>query len=375
MAHTWQENPHKLFIDPNGLQQLIEGLHRAGYHTMGPKVRHNAIVYDQLQSIADLPVGWHDRQSPGRYELEHHGDQTLFDYNLGPDSWKKFLYPAVVQLWQARKTDSGFQLQSGKAAAPSYALIGVRACELSAIERHSMAVNSGHFTPPTNAEDRLAPFILAMNCTRPGNTCFCTSMQTGPEAKSGFDIVLTEITDRQEHGFIARAGSDVGSRMLARIDGRSPDGRQEEMAETIITRARKAVGRSLDTSGLKSLFDDHWDHPHWEEVARRCLACGNCTMVCPTCFCTDVVDASALDGEMAGRRRLWDSCFTQAFSYIHGGSLRVSIKARYRQWLTHKLATWMDQFGTLGCVGCGRCITWCPVGIDITQEAQAILAK
>jgi Fe-S oxidoreductase len=95
-------------------------------------------------------------------------------------------------------------------------------------------------------------------------------------------------------------------------------------------------------------------------------------MVCPTCFCATVEDATDLTGSATERRRVWDSCFSQEFSYIHGGSVRTSAGARYRQWITHKLATWHEQFGVSGCVGCGRCITWCPVGIDITAEARAV---
>ncbi len=132
------------------------------------------------------------------------------------------------------------------------------------------------------------------------------------------------------------------------------------------------MGRSMDTSGIKELLYRNLDHPCWENVASRCLTCANCTMVCPTCFCAAVEDTTDLTGERAERWRRWDSCFTMDFSYIAGGSVRSSPKARYRQWMTHKLASWIDQFGTSGCVGCGRCITWCPVGIDITEEVRAI---
>jgi len=95
-------------------------------------------------------------------------------------------------------------------------------------------------------------------------------------------------------------------------------------------------------------------------------------MVCPTCFCSTVEDTTDLSGLHAERWRKWDSCFTLDFTYIHGGSIRREGASRYRQWITHKLAHWHDQFGSSGCTGCGRCITWCPVGIDITEEARAI---
>ena len=116
------------------------------------------------------------------------------------------------------------------------------------------------------------------------------------------------------------------------------------------------------------------EHRAWSRVAERCLGCANCTMVCPTCFCATVEDTTDLSGAIAERRRKWDSCFTCEFSSIHGGSIRRSGAARYRQWMTHKLSSWWQQFETSGCVGCGRCIVWCPVGIDITEEAHAIAA-
>jgi ferredoxin len=143
-------------------------------------------------------------------------------------------------------------------------------------------------------------------------------------------------------------------------------------AEEIVAQTAAHMGRSMDTSGIKELLYRNLDHPRWDNVASRCLTCTNCTMVCPTCFCTTVEDTTDLTGERAERWRKWDSCFTMDFSYIAGGSVRSSAKSRYRQWMTHKLASWIDQFGTSGCVGCGRCITWCPVGIDITEEVRAI---
>jgi sulfhydrogenase subunit beta (sulfur reductase) len=113
-------------------------------------------------------------------------------------------------------------------------------------------------------------------------------------------------------------------------------------------------------------------HPRWDDVAKRCLSCTNCTMVCPTCFCSTVNEVNDLAGEKTTRERVWESCFNEEHSHTAGGAVHPTTKSRYRQWLTHKLATWIDQFGTSGCVGCGRCITWCPVGIDITEEVAAM---
>ncbi|MCK4774160.1 MAG: 4Fe-4S dicluster domain-containing protein, partial [Candidatus Krumholzibacteria bacterium] len=145
-------------------------------------------------------------------------------------------------------------------------------------------------------------------------------------------------------------------------------------SEAATERAVSQIERSMDTDGIRDLLCGNYEHPRWDEVSKRCLTCANCTLVCPTCFCTTVEDTTDLTGENAERWRKWDSCFTTDFSYIHGGSIRSSSTARYRHWITHKLATWFDQFGSSGCVGCGRCIAWCPVGIDITEEAAAIRA-
>ena len=143
-------------------------------------------------------------------------------------------------------------------------------------------------------------------------------------------------------------------------------------ADAVVARTAASMGREMPGDDVPALLMRNLEHPRWAEVAGRCLTCANCTMVCPTCFCTSVEETSDLTGQESGRTRRWDSCFTMDFSYIHGGSVRSSASSRYRQWMTHKLATWVGQFGTSGCVGCGRCITWCPVGIDITEEVRAI---
>jgi formate hydrogenlyase subunit 6/NADH:ubiquinone oxidoreductase subunit I len=199
-------------------------------------------------------------------------------------------------------------------------------------------------------------------------------MNTGPRATVGFDLALTEILAGGRHYFVAEIGSALGGAMASTLHWQAAGSDDAAHAARLVAEAKSHMGRALDTTGIKELLYGAADHSRWDDVARRCLACANCTMVCPTCFCTSVEDATDLKGEHAERWRKWDSCFTKSFSYIHGGSVRPSTKARYRQWLTHKLAAWIDQFGTSGCVGCGRCITWCPAAIDLTEEVRAIRA-
>jgi ferredoxin len=130
--------------------------------------------------------------------------------------------------------------------------------------------------------------------------------------------------------------------------------------------------RTMPQDRIKDEIFGALSSPQWAEVGSRCLACANCTMVCPTCFCTNIVDQMDVSGKLALRTQISDSCFHLDFSYVHGGAHRVSTASRYRQWFSHKFASWFDQFGTSGCVGCGRCITWCPVGIDVTEEMAAL---
>jgi ferredoxin len=200
-------------------------------------------------------------------------------------------------------------------------------------------------------------------------------MNTGPRARSGYDLALTEVIEDDRHYFVVEAGTKVGTEVLHGLPHREATREEEAAAEAATERAVSQIERSMDTDGIKDLLYGNYENTRWDDVSKRCLSCANCTLVCPTCFCTTVEDTTDLTGDNVERWRRWDSCFTTDFSYIHGGSIRSSSTSRYRQWMTHKLATWIDQFGSSGCVGCGRCIVWCPVGIDITEEAAAIRAS
>ncbi|MFC1880273.1 4Fe-4S dicluster domain-containing protein [Thermodesulfobacteriota bacterium] len=372
--HSLKVNDEVVF-PPKGFQQLLDILIKDGYQTFGPTIFDGAIVLNEVKSISDLPLGWEDIQDAGVYRLEKNDSQNLFGYALGPHSWKKYLHPPEVQLWRAKRNHNGFEPIKEKQNAPNYAFLGVRPCELNAISLTDKIFDTKEFSDPIYKSRRTNLFIVAVNCTRPAGTCFCASIHTGPKAKFGFDIALTEVQLPEKNFFIAEVGSKKGIKIVSQINYRKAEKKELNFSRKALENAASQMGRSLDPSNLRSIFYENFEHPYWEKVAERCLTCGNCTMVCPTCFCYTVEDSNSLSGDHAHRRRMWDSCLTTNFSYIHGGVIRFSIKSRYRQWLTHKLSTCWDQFGTLGCVGCGRCITWCPVGIDITREANTILGE
>ena len=360
-------------IAPEGLADLIGALTGRGYRVLGPTVRDGAIVYEDLESADDLPIGFKDLQDAASYGLEKRDDEARFGFAVGPHSWKQFLFPPKVKLFHATRGENGFEVAEEPLEDAPLALIGVRSCELHAIEIQDKVFMGGKFTDRDYAARRKDAFIVAVNCFEPSGTCFCVSMGTGPKVEAGYDLALTEILDGT-HRLLVEAGSERGAEILAELPARDAEPADLEAATATTDRAVERMGRSVDATDIRDLLVRNLESDRWDEVAARCLSCTNCTLVCPTCFCSTVEDVTDLTGNEAERTRSWDSCFSLDHSYIHGGSIRPSGRSRYRQWLTHKFGTWYDQFDSSGCVGCGRCIAWCPVGIDVTEELTAIRA-
>lgn len=350
---------------------LLDAVRAEGFGVVGPTVRDGAIVYDRVERASDLPQGWTDVQDPGRYRLERRVDEALFGYAVGPSSWKRYLHPPDVRLWSASRTEKGFAVDGGPPPPERLALLGVRGCELAAIAIQDKVLLDAD---PIYRARREAVLVIAVQCGTASAACFCTSMGTGPGVSRGFDLSLTELL-APTHRFLIEAGSPRGEAVMARLGRPEPAGEADRRAAAeVVVRTAASITRRLDAPELvPAALRAAYEHPRWDDVAQRCLTCANCTMVCPTCFCTQVTDTTDLTGDHAERWRRWDSCFTLEFSHMHGGSVRSSARSRYRQWLTHKLSTWHDQFGSSGCVGCGRCITWCPTGIDLTEEARALM--
>jgi NAD(P)H-flavin reductase/formate hydrogenlyase subunit 6/NADH:ubiquinone oxidoreductase subunit I len=357
------------FLPRVDLDRLFAALRADGRRVIGPTVVDGAIVHQELASVDELPLGWTADTRPGSYRLRQTGTKRAFDHTTGPTSWKGFTHPPIVPLTRGRRDGTTVVVEPNQEAVPRLAFVGVRACEVAALEIQDRAMRAGPIGDADHAARSDAALIVAVECATAASTCFCTSMGTGPEVGPGADVVVSELDD----GFVVRAGSDAGESVVHRLDLEPATPSQTVAAAAQVAAVRQAVGDPVPAEGLPARLRAALDHPRWDEVAERCLACANCTLVCPTCFCTSVSVASDLDGLESTTERAWDSCFSLGFGKVAGdANFRPRVRDRYRQWLTHKFSTWWDQFGSTGCVGCGRCIAWCPVGIDVREELMAI---
>lgn len=360
-----------LRMDRRDFSTFLAALQSSGYRVVGPTIRDGAIVYGDIRAETDLPIGWTERQEAGTYRLERRADAALFGYVVGPHSWKKYLFPAHERLWTARREGTSFAVTPEPADDTRYAFLGMRACEIAALDVTDKVFLGGVRDPGYEAR-RTRALRIAVQCGQAGGTCFCVSMGTGPGVTHGYDLSLTEVLEGSRHEFLIAVGSEAGAAVLASVPVQSAGPDLDRTAERIVSTTAASMGRTMETVGLRDLLLSQPDHPAWDRVAKRCLSCTNCTMACPTCFCHTTEEVPSLDADQTERWRRWDSCFNLEFTKLHTASVRTSGMSRYRQWLTHKLGSWHDQFGMSGCVGCGRCITWCPVGIDITEEVSAL---
>jgi len=351
----------------SSLDDLITLLWREGFTVFGPVPANEGCSFQEIRRASEIPVGIRDEQEAGRYRLVAGVAGEIFGVTNGAGSLKPFFFAPEETLLEVQRAPRGFQAREVKPAARRAAFLGVRACDLAAVAMQDRIFLQDRFRDTHYEARRADAFFVAVDCTHPAATCFCASMGTGPRAESGFDLALTELED----GFIVRRGSERGEAIAAKLELQPADASDIEEAAKNCAAEMK---RRMDTSDLPRLLYDEVENPRWDDVAARCLSCTNCTMVCPTCFCHSVADDQEIEGNMSRRIRRWDSCFSLEHARIHGMNFRQKIRERYRQWLTHKLASWMDQFGASGCVGCGRCITWCPAGIDVTEEVAAIRA-
>lgn len=371
------------FLPHHRLQDLIDALMHAGFVCIGPKARDGAIVYEPLDNADDLPWGMRDRQSPGQYSLESTGENKAFAFSNGAQAIKPVLFRPRETVWKVvRSQDGKLEFQPYQPKEAPVAILGARSCDLAGMVIQDKVFLHGKNIDPRYQERRENLFVVAVNCAYSSQNCFCVSAGTGPDVKKAggstvsaqYDILMTEI----DGGFVIESGNARGSEILTALELEKTHADQEDQGRQSVEHAAAMQVKRIPFDngyGLRDVLFTNLEHPRWQEVADRCLSCGNCTQVCPTCFCHSEVEEQSLDGSRSEHHREWDSCFTAGHSYLNGKIIRDDTRKRYRQWLTHKVGSWFDQFDVSGCVGCGRCISWCPVGIDLTEELAAITGE
>lgn len=361
--------PQPAFMPTEGLTDLLARLTEQGYRLLGPVQSQGAVTFGTFTQVSQLARGWQDDTQPGRYRLVASPSPRYFDICCTAQGIKPWLFHAEELLWQADADDEGLHFHPVTPTAPPTAVIGVRACDLAALARHDQHFLSGKYPDPHYRARREALLLVAVNCHRSSQSCFCQAMGTGPAIHQGYDLLLDEL----ESGFVVQAGSARGAKLLQDLDLAPASQDQKSAARHGQEQARRQQTRDMPAGDLQEiLYQAQGQESQWLPVGERCLACGNCTAVCPTCFCFRVEQHSNLAGNQHQAVRRWDSCFSNQHSYIVGKIIRKAPEHKYRQWLTHKLATWHQQYGHGGCVGCGRCLVWCPAGIDLTEEAWRI---
>lgn len=361
------------FLHHHEMKNLLSCLQELGYICHGPQVQNNTIVFDELQSIDQLPWGVRDIQEPGKYRLEQTNKKEAFAWANGPQAIKPLLFKSRETVWTVERDANGkLCFNPAEPTQQPIALIGARSCDLAGMAVQDKVFIEDQHKNQHYEKRRKNLFIVAVNCGYSSQNCFCVSTNTGPKCQSGYDISLTEI----EQGFVAESGTDSGKKIMDRLKLPKATNDQITQGEERVKHAANSQTKAMPKNNARVLRDlllNNLDHEQWDDVANRCLSCGNCTSVCPTCFCHHETETPSVDGKFSEHQREWDSCFSAGHSYIHNTVIRDDTKSRYKQWLTHKVGTWWDQFDMSGCIGCGRCITWCPVGIDITEEVSKLI--
>lgn len=374
MTSTSTVAADRVVVPAAGLDGLFDALHAEGWPVVGPTVRDGVITVAPITGADDLPRGWGDEQDAGSYRLVRRDDDAFFGYAAPAGTWKRHLFPSHAVLWRSRVVRGAPVIEETAERPGRRALLGIRGCDLAAVLVQDRVLLHGAHPDPLYSARRADLLLVAVACGTPAATCFCASMACGPGVGDGADIAMTELDaeDPARHRFLVEARTEAGRTVVRRLAGTPTTDDDDRAAADVVAAAASAQTRSVDGERVPAALRDGAEHPRWDDVAERCLSCGSCTMVCPTCFCTDVRDEPNVLVGVDERVRVWASCFELGHSYLHGGAVRPSPRARYRQWATHKFSTWWDQFGTSGCVGCGRCIAWCPVGIDVTEEVRAV---
>jgi sulfhydrogenase subunit beta (sulfur reductase) len=306
------------------------------------------------------------RESLVRFDKIKQGREVLLDSGNPKISPKGILFPQSEILFNYRSEGDTVAIEVPSNEEKPYLIFGVHPCDamsLTMLEK----VFGGKYKDPYYLERKSKAVVVSTGCPHPPPTCFCTSVGGGPFSPTGSDLLFIEIGDE----YVIQIVSDKGRKLLEDTGLGEADKEKLALRDNVMKRAEAAMGSRVETGGLKEKLDNLFDDPVWGPLTEKCLGCGICTYLCPTCHCFDVLDEAV--GPDGKRLRIWDSCLFPLFTLqASGANPRRTVRERYRQRIMHKFSYLVEEHALIGCSGCGRCVTECPVNLDIRQVLNTI---
>ncbi|MDD5475452.1 MAG: 4Fe-4S dicluster domain-containing protein [Syntrophales bacterium] len=303
------------------------------------------------------------------FKVLEKGMEPLTEYDNTKNAPKNFFFPQQETLMRYLKKERGSELLGVPGVTAEAVLFGVRPCDARSFVLLDNIFDDPQYRDPYYVDRREKTTIISIACTRPPYTaCFCTSVGGHPLSSEGVDVSLIDLGDN----WLAEFVTEKGEKLMKKL-GDLPKGDEQwaSKKEALAEKAAGAITTKIPGKDIKPWLDENFDHPFWDTIHASCLACGTCTYLCPTCHCFDITDEIK---KSDGRRvRSWDSCMYWLFTHeTSGHNPRTSQKQRWRQRFMHKFKYFVDNFDAIACVGCGRCVMYCPVNIDIRKIAQDI---
>ena len=297
------------------------------------------------------------------FKVLEKGEEPLFTYQNSKNAPKNFFFPRSEVMLRYTRTPKGVEFTAEELFARDGVLMGARPCDARSFVLLDMLFDQEKYKDPYYIEKRNRTTVVSLACAKPPyRECFCTSVGGHPVDDKGADVLITDIGDV----FLVEFITPKGEKLLKYFGDQKADAASEEKKAAVAAAAEAALTWKIAAHEVKEKLDRNFNSPFWDGIHKKCLACGTCTFLCPTCHCFDISDEMKYDD---GRRlRNWDSCMFPLFTKeTSGHNPRPTQKERWRQRVMHKFSYYPENFGAIACVGCGRCVQSCPVNIDIRK--------
>lgn len=305
-----------------------------------------------------------------RFQEISSGKEACLDFQNTKQPPKEVFFPQTEILFTYKKSEKGVGVEEASPSDGERVLFGIRPCDARGLVLFDMFFSSGEHKDPSYLDKRERTAVVGLACNRPLSTCFCTSVGGSPFGKEGMDMLLVDLGDRYLVEILTERGEKLVEKARWLSDASDAD---LETAERLSRDAESVIKTRLSTEGLSEKLDDMFDDPLWDRIYEKCVGCGVCTYLCPSCWCFDILDEETPTG--VTRVRVWDTCQFPLFTkQASGFNPRPSGKERMRQRVLHKFNYFPKDFGEFACVGCSRCVRECPVNLDIREVIKDIMS-